>query len=80
MAFASLESMTLGEIEEYVESLEEQVRSLTRKTDNRKKLDQRDAERIRELYTKGNWSQADLADAFDVNPATISRIVRRIYY
>lgn len=79
MALAALDSMTIGEIQEYVEALEDEVSSLRRKTDNRKKLDERDAARIRELYDR-DWSQAALADAFDVNPATISRIVRGIYY
>lgn len=80
MPIAPLHTMTLGEIHEYVEKLESENRELRRKTNNAKKLDQRDADRIRSLYDGGNWSQAALAEAFNVNDATISRIVRNVYY
>jgi len=80
MAMVDLESMTLGEIEDYVESLEAEVKDLRKKTDNRKKLDLRDAQRIRRLYETRDLTQQDLAEMFDVNDATISRIVRQEYY
>lgn len=80
MAMVDLDSMTLGEIHEYIGSLEDEIKSLRKKTDNRKKLDERDAERIRDLYDTKNWTQAELAHAFNVNDATISRIVNNKYY
>jgi len=40
----------------------------TRKLTNEEVLD------IRQLYATGEWTQQDLADAFDVHRATISRI------
>lgn len=80
MAMVDLESMTLGEIEDYVETLEQEIKDLRKKTDNRKKLDQRDAQRIRRLYETRDLTQQDLAEMFDVNDATISRIVRGKYY
>ncbi|WP_234802556.1 helix-turn-helix domain-containing protein [Mycobacteroides salmoniphilum] len=46
---------------------------------NRRKLTGSDVREIRDMYRKG-WKQKDLAYSFDVNPATISRIVRRQYH
>jgi DNA-binding XRE family transcriptional regulator len=80
MAMVDLGSMTLGEIEVYVESLEDEIKLLRAKTDNRKKLDHRDAQRIRRLYNTRDVTQQDLAEMFDVNDATISRIIRGKYY
>ena len=80
MLKAKLDQMTLHEIVAYVRDLEKENQELREKTDNSKKLDPRDAKRIRELYDSGNWSQWELARAFAVNPATISRIVRGVYY
>lgn len=80
MAMAPLNTMSLDEIKEYVEALEQEITVLRKKTDNRKKLDPRDAERIRALADSGRWTQVELAEAFNVNDATISRIVRGVYY
>lgn len=80
MPKVSLEKMTLREIIAYVRDLEAENKELRRKTDNSKKLDARDVQKIRQLYESGNWKQKELADAFNVNDATISRIVRGIYY
>lgn len=80
MAIAPLDKMTVAEIHEYVENLEQEIKDLRKKTDNRKKLDERDAARIRQLWDSGNWTQAELGHAFNVNDATINRIVRGIYY
>jgi ribosome-binding protein aMBF1 (putative translation factor) len=55
-------------------------RSATVRNDNRKKLSKSEVDRMRRLYEHANWSQAALADAFDVNPATVSRTVRGIYH
>ncbi|WP_100460540.1 helix-turn-helix domain-containing protein [Mycobacteroides abscessus] len=46
---------------------------------NRRKLTGSDVRAIRDMYRKG-WKQKDLAESFDVNRATISRIVRRQYH
>lgn len=57
-----------------VEALEESV-----KFGNRKRLSDRDVKDIRALHRKG-IQQAEIATIYDVNPATVSRIVRRIYH
>lgn len=62
------------------EAEREETRRLRAANDNRKKLTRGEVFRIRLLWNKGGWSQAALADAFDVNPATVSRIVRGIYH
>jgi Trp operon repressor len=46
---------------------------------NRKKLSKREAAHIRELKRNG-LNQASIAQIYDVNPATISRIVRGQYH
>lgn len=47
---------------------------------NKKKLKEREVKQIRHCYDNSLMSQGDLASAFGVNPATISRIVRGIYH
>lgn len=49
------------------------------KPDNRPKLTKRDVARIHEMKRNG-CTQADIADCLDVNPATVSRIVRGQYH
>lgn len=46
---------------------------------NRKKLSKSDVKRIREMKRNG-CTQSDIAECFDVNPATISRICRGQYH
>jgi DNA invertase Pin-like site-specific DNA recombinase len=46
---------------------------------NRKKLSPNDARHIRELHSSG-FKQSEIARAYDVNPTTVSRIVRGVYY
>ncbi|AEK32661.1 helix-turn-helix DNA binding protein [Mycobacterium phage Bonamassa] len=46
---------------------------------NRPKLTDSEVSSVRELYRAG-LSQRQIAEAYDVNPATISRIVRGIYH
>ena len=58
----------------HVEWLEESIRH-----GNRKRLSERDVKDIRELRRKG-VAQSEIAAIYDVNPATVSRIVRRIYH
>lgn len=48
--------------------------------DNRKKLAFDDVRRIRTEYRTGRFSQRELADWYNVNPATVSRIVRGQYH
>lgn len=80
MALAPVQDMTVSELIEYIEKLENENLDLRKKTDNRRKLDERDAARIRKLHSENNWTQAELAEAFNVNDGTISRIIRGIYY
>lgn len=73
-----LSGLTFGEIYEYVGALEGQVRTLTKKTDNRKKFSRRDVEMMKRLSQDGR-THAEIADIFDCNRATVSRNVRGIY-
>jgi DNA-binding MarR family transcriptional regulator len=47
---------------------------------NAKKLTLGEVSRIRGLWRTLSMSQRAIADAFDVNPATISRTVRGVYH
>lgn len=69
----------IGELKAAIEALENENAELRAAVDNRKKLTAAEVARMRRWHTEG-WSQAELADAFDVNDATISRIVRGIYW
>ena len=69
-----------SELESEVVELRREIARLRNKRNNQKKLSPREAERIREKYRTGKFTQAQLADMFDVNNATVSRIVRGIYY
>jgi DNA-binding NarL/FixJ family response regulator len=46
---------------------------------NRKKLTKRDVGLMKDLKRVGS-TNAELAEAFQVNPATVSRIIRGIYH
>ena len=50
-----------------------------KQNDNRRKLSKHEVQDIRAAY-QGGMSQSDLADAYGVNPATISRTVRGIHH
>lgn len=50
------------------------------KQGNRPKLSDSEVKRIRYMKREGAFSNVQLADMFDVNPGTISRIVRNIYH
>lgn len=69
-----------SELESEVVELRREVDRLRKRHNNQKKLSPREAERMREKYRTGKFTQAQLADMFDVNDATVSRIVRGIYY
>lgn len=47
--------------------------------DNKRKLSAREVQDIRAAH-RGGMSQKDLADSYEVNPATISRTVRGLYH
>lgn len=74
-----LDTLTRDELINYIEYLEEQNRELTAKTDNRKKLTPYEVRYIRGCADEG-MSYSDIADEFSLNAATVSRIVRRVYY
>lgn len=77
----SLETQRIiGELVALLEEKDREIEKLRRKNDNRKKLSQREAGRIRLMYETGIFSQRDLADSFDVNPSTIKRILDGTYY
>lgn len=56
-----------------------EIARLRAKLDNSKKLSDRDVALMRRMYQDG-YKQHELADVFDVNPATVSRTVRGIYH
>ncbi|WP_439377874.1 hypothetical protein [Amycolatopsis lexingtonensis] len=68
------------ELASEVDRLREENRALKDKHSNAKKLTAREVQRIRDLWSTSDWTQTAIADAFDVNPATVSRIVRGIYH
>lgn len=68
------------ELEDEVVELRREIDRLRKGHSNQKKLSPREAKRMREKYQTGKFTQAQLADMFDVNAATVSRIVRGIYY
>ncbi|MFB9926293.1 hypothetical protein ACFORO_42655 [Amycolatopsis halotolerans] len=51
-----------------------------RETANRKRLTPAEVAEIRRLWETTSLTQAAIAASFDVNRATVSRIVRGIYY
>lgn len=66
----------LAEVNEELRITEAKLR---RASNNKKRLTPREVRNIRELHKQGE-SQRALATDYDVNPATISRIVRGIYH
>ena len=70
----------IGELVALLKEKEQEIEELQRKNDNRKVLSKSDVKRIRAWYRKGVFTQAELAVKFEVNPSTISRIVRGIYH
>jgi hypothetical protein len=68
------------ELASEVDTLRAEVERLRGNRSNAKKLSDREVERMRALWATGDWTQAALADAFDVNNATVSRTVRGIYH
>lgn len=48
--------------------------------DNIKKLSEREATEIRNLARVSHMTQREIAESYDVNPSTVSRIVRGMYW
>lgn len=63
-----------------IRELEDENRRLKAGPLNQKKLSDREVALLREMYRTGECNQADLARSFDINRATVSRIVRGIYH
>lgn len=73
------ESMVRAVLSEYgAEEATGEVMGIFRAT-NRKKLNASEVRTLRMMHRAGS-TQAELADRFSVNPATVSRIVRGIYF
>ncbi len=75
----------LKRVQELVRELDVLVRHLSVQTastvpDNRPKLTKREVKALREHKRKGGWSNSELAALYDVNPSTVSRIVRGQYH
>lgn len=79
MTLAPVEAMTTNDLVEYIDSLERQVRDLTAKTDNRKRLEPWEVSLMRKMY-HDETPQYELAEIFNVSTGTVSRIVRGIYH
>lgn len=56
------------------------VRKQPAYVDNSKKLTPADVRRLRTEHKAGLLSQRELADIYEVHPATVSRIVRGVYH
>lgn len=54
-------------------------RKLEERSNNRRKLSEPDVRRIRELFRSG-MTRNELAESFDVNKSTISRLLRNHYH
>lgn len=60
-------------------ALSVEVQRIPSRVDNSPKLAPSDVRRMRQEHRRG-LSQRELADVYDVNPATVSRIVRGKYH
>lgn len=69
-----------GELKSEITNLRQENAKLRGERSNRKKLSPREVSGIRSLWTRSGMSQRQIADVYDVNPATVSRIVRNIYW
>jgi len=71
------------ELKDEVEALKAKIASylpyVKQGADNRPKLTKAEVENIRALRRSG-YSQREIAEIYDINPATVSRIVRGQYY
>ncbi|CRY79826.1 hypothetical protein SAMN05421776_11734 [Nocardia farcinica] len=63
-----------------IRNLSDENTRLKAKTDNRKKLSKRDVALIRRFAKTAGVTHQELADSFEVNRATISRIISGEYH
>lgn len=69
----------IAEVERLTEANKTLKLRIRQQPSNVKKLTKGEAKQIRELYRKG-YKVNELADIFDVNHSTVSRIVRNVYW
>ncbi len=73
----------ITEIDELIkerDQLRQQVDDLQNHGRNRKKLSGREVKEIRNLARASDLTQREIADCYDINPATVSRIIRGVYH
>jgi DNA-binding CsgD family transcriptional regulator len=73
----------ITEIDELIkerDQLRQQVDDLQNHGGNRKKLSGREVKEIRNLARASDLTQREIADCYDINPATVSRIIRGVYH
>jgi DNA-binding transcriptional regulator YiaG len=70
----------LREISEHASALEVEVQVLRAKTNNRRKLRPFEVRQLRTMAASGNVTQRQLAEYFQINTGTVSRIVNGVYY
>lgn len=76
---SSTETMIRSVLSEYgAEAATGEIMGIFRAT-NRKKLSASEVRTLRMMHRSGS-TQAALAERFSINPATVSRIVRGIYF
>ncbi|MGW1739982.1 helix-turn-helix domain-containing protein [Nocardia sp. NPDC001965] len=76
-----LASLTqISELVEENERLRQENQQLKSKPSNQKKLSPKEVAEIRRLYRTARSSYRELAGIYDVHPATIGRIIQRVYH
>lgn len=80
-----MDTSTLDNFLAEVTALREENRLLReelvrRQPDNQKKLTVREVKEIRNLARVSHLTQKEIADCYDVNPSTISRILKGVYH
>jgi DNA-binding MarR family transcriptional regulator len=71
----------LKEIEDLIRERDELRQRLdTMQRENRRKLTAREVKEIRNLARASTLTQKEIADCYDVNPATVSRILKGVYH
>ncbi|RJQ79939.1 helix-turn-helix domain-containing protein [Pseudonocardiaceae bacterium YIM PH 21723] len=70
----------IAALQRRIAELTEENRRLRSATANRRKLTASEVKSIRVLHRTGRFTQRHIADIYAVNPATVSRIVRDLYW
>ncbi len=73
----------VSEIDELIKErdwLRQELHTLQSHAGNRKKLSDREVKEIRNLSRATDLTQREIADCYDINPATVSRILRGVYH